>query len=839
MNGSTDRHLTPENAFADLLRRFRTDAAITQEELAERAGLSRNAISALERGARSRPQRATVDLLANALDLTGDDLAAFVDAARVARAARAEPSPVIETPNNLPLSPTSLIGREVELAQASALLTDDEVRLLTLTGTGGVGKTRLALEVAANLRRSFPDGVYLIRLASLSDPDLLADAIAQTLGAKEDGDRSVLDALIAYLRERRILLLLDNFEHLAVGATLLADLLAVCGGLKLFVTSRAPVHIRGEHLLLVSPLALPGQADSLDQLEQVPAVALFIHRARAADPSFQLADGNGPEVAEICRRLDGLPLAIELAAARIPLLPPKALLNRLIEARTLPLLTEGPFDLPERQQTLRRTLEWSHDLLDSGEQLVFRRLAIFAGGATLDAAEAVTRGPEFDGADRSLPVLDLIASLVDKNLLRRDESTTAEPRFGMLETVREFSLDLLETSGEIAEIRQRAVDYFLALAEHAESQMTGPDQRAWLDRLEAEHDNLRASLAWTAEYGEIETHLRLASALSYFWFVRGHAREGKEWLETAVEQARNEPSLAGLRAKTLSGAANLNTYLGDFTAATAFAEEALAIARDLDDKREIARALNRLASIAGQRGDYQRIVVLDEEALLIHQELGNQPAVAGSFADLGQAAFNLGNLDRAEELLSEGIKLLDDLGQQRGVSIALGNLGRVALARGDLAQAASCFQQSISIDRELGYKRGLAIELDRLAHVARRTGELQQARDLQGESFGLWRELGDPVDLILWLEGVAALEAVSGHHEAAARLLGAASAGREEVGYDLAAPPTPGDDLTPTVDASLAALGEAAFAAAVESGRETSIEDALAAAERVVSGADA
>jgi predicted ATPase len=514
--------------FGDLLRQHRNAAGLTQEDLAERSGLSVDTISLLERGEHRRPHRYTMQNLADALGLSRSDRIRFETSARkpagsaTARVAR---------PVDLPLPLTTFIGREREAEEVRHRLLRPDVRILTLTGPGGVGKNRLGLGLARQVQDRFADGVCFVALAPISDPALVPSAIAQALRVKQDAGQSAAEALEQHLREKQMLLVLDNFERLLKAGPPIAHLLAACPRLKVLVTSRVVLRLQGEHDYEVPPLRLPSAGDrpSPEELGRYEGIRLFMQRAQAADSRFTITIENAPAVVELCRQLDGLPLAIELAAARATLLSPEAVLARL--GSRLGLLTGGARDLPDRQRTLRATLDWSYDLLSDTERLLFARLAVFAGGWTLEAAEAVC-----DLGDEA-EVLEHMSALVDKSLVQQRASDRHELRFAMLETVREYALERLEQSGEIGRLRRRHAAYFLKLAKEEERASQGPLQGVWLDRLQTEHGNLRAALSWSLDSkGDTDMGLQLSGALSHFWYVREHHSEARMWLQRALER---------------------------------------------------------------------------------------------------------------------------------------------------------------------------------------------------------------------------------------------------------------------------------------------------------------
>src|SRR5215204_31069 len=517
-------------AFGELLRRFRSAAGLSQEDLAARSGVSRNGISDLERGASQLPRFETVRMLADALTLSEDERAALIVAARPMVLGEA---PAVRRPLSLvslPAPLTRLIGRETELATLSAELQDRNVRLLTVTGPGGVGKTHLALAAAAELLDDFPDGVWFVDLAPLNDPTLVLPTVARALGLREGSDRSLADVVSVSLAAKQVLLVLDNYEHLLAAASVVSDLLRAGPKIVVLVTSREPLRLRGEQEVAISPLPVPEHHDSYAVLAQNPAVRLFVHRAKAVKRDFDLTDENAGVVAAMCRQVDGLPLAIELAAARVKVLPPAALLARL-ESR-LPLLAGGPRDAPARQRTLRNMIAWSHDLLTSEEQMLFCHLGVFAGGWTLDAADEVTN------LDRTLDVLEATTSLLDKNLIRQADQVHLEPRFTMLETIREFAVAQLENTAEADRMREAHAAWCLALATAVTPRPAVVGEPASLEislaRLTADYDNLRAALAWFANRHDAEALAQLTGTLAWFWHWTGDGHEGLKWTERAL-----------------------------------------------------------------------------------------------------------------------------------------------------------------------------------------------------------------------------------------------------------------------------------------------------------------
>jgi predicted ATPase/DNA-binding CsgD family transcriptional regulator len=616
-----------------------------------------------------------------------------------------------------------------------------------------------------------------------------------------------------------MLLLLDNFEHVAPAATVVSELLATCPSLTVLATGRERLHLSGEHEYPVPPLTVPDRErlPAAEDLIRYEAVALFVERARAAKPDFRLTEENAEAVVEICARLDGLPLAIELAAARVKLLPPQALLTRLQQGSGL--LRGGGLDLPARQRTLRSTLQWSHDLLDEHEQRMFRQLSVFAGGCTLHAAEAVS------GATGDLPAeaLELVASLVDKNLLRQVELTGGEPRLFMLETIREYALERLAESGEEDAVRRAHANYYLALAEEAAPKLTTAEQMTWLDLLEKEHNNLRAALRWSLNLAEAGTALRLGGALWRFWYVRGHSNEGRRWLEEAL--SLNTRGAEPLRARALNGAGHLAWAEGDHDRAKALREESLALSRQAGEKREIADALNGLGFVIRRRGDYEAARDMHEEALALYKELDDQWGIARSIDLSGRSAAFQGDHAVALPRLEEALGMWREIGDREGIAESTAVMGMVALGRGDYSTARLRLEEARQIMSSLGDRRGVGKMNSALGDAVLNQGDRDAAYSLYEEALKDLKDLEDKWWIAWCLEGMADVAAAQKQPERAARLFGAAAALREVIG----APRPPA--FRSYHERSLAAvrdrLGEENFAAAWEEGWAMTTQQAI------------
>ena len=691
--------------------------------------------------------------------------------------------PVETRPPNLPLPRTAFVGREKEIAAAKELLLRPDVRLVTVTGPGGIGKTRLALQVASGLVERFPGGTHFVPLSPVGDPGLIASVILQTLGIREAGGHSPLEILKKNLQDSSrppMLLVLDNFEHLMKAAPTVAELLADGPKLKLLVTSRAALHVYGEHEFPVPPLRLPDSRStpSLEVLSQCPAVALFVQRAIAAKPDFELNPGNASAVAEICARLDGLPLAIELAAARVKVLSPSSLLTRL--ASRLQLLTGGSRDLPQRQQTLRAAIDWGYDLLSAAEQKLFRRLSVFVGGCNLESVEAVcdTRG------DLDLDLLDGMASMVDKSLMQQVEQGKGESRFVMLETLREYALEKLEVSGEAALTKRAHAAYFLVLAEDNATESSEAEGAGWLEQLGLEHDNFRAGLEWLTETGNAEWGLRLGTALFRFWEVREYLAEGRDRLDRLLKLPEVGANTK-LRMRALFAAGVLAGEQGDYASAAALINESQDIAQVLGDKTGVAVSLNALAVLARDRGDVDVAHTLFEASLGLWRELGDQKAVARALSNLANVLKLQGQYGPARALYAECLSIFRGLGDRMGVAWSLNYQGDVAHDQGDSDAARALYEQGLAIFREVDDRWGIAGTLADLGSLAREKGDYSTARSMYRESINFFQELNHRRGIARLLENFACLAAAQLEAERSLRLAGAAAALRQNIGAPL------------------------------------------------------
>jgi predicted ATPase/class 3 adenylate cyclase/predicted negative regulator of RcsB-dependent stress response len=728
-------------------------------------------------------------------------------------------------PNNLPTQLTTFVGREHEIAEVKELLS--KTRLVTLTGSGGAGKTRLSLQVAAEVLADFEDGVWLVELAPLSDPDLVAQTVASAVNVREQPNRPVLTTLCESLQRKHLLLVLDNCEHLVAACARVSDtLLRACPNLRILATSREALGIAGETSWRVPSLSLPDprHLPDLERLSAYEAVRLFIDRAVAVLPTFTVTNENAPWIAQVCHRLDGIPLAVELAAVRVKGLSVEQIATRLDDR--FRLLTGGSRVGLPHHQTLRAAMDWSYDMLSEPERIVLRRLAVFAAGFTLEAAEAVAGG---DGVDAS-EVLDLLIHLVDKSLVVAEEQG-GEARYRLLETVQQYGRERLRESGEAEAAQRRHRDWYLGLAERVEPKLFGAEQAAWFDRLEVEQGNLRAALMWSIGSGGTEAALRLVGILWRFWAVRGYFEEGSGWLEAVLEVAeKSNDAPAAFRAKALNAAGFLALSRGGIATARSLLEESLAIQRQLGDKAGIATSLSNLGTAAIHQGDIAMARALLEEGLAIRRELGDKVDIVGSLNDLGAATIEQGDIASAHALLEEGLAIRRELGDKAGIAASLNNLSIVAIQRGAYAAARSFLEESLRLCQEVGDRWLNAVALDTLGDLTRTQGDHAAARALYEESLAISRQLDDQRGVAYCLEGLAAVARAQGQHDRAAQLFAAAEALRETSGDLLRMFERADHDRD--VAAVHAGLGDEKFISAWAQGRamgkERAIEYALA-----------
>ncbi len=831
--------ITPDQfaSFGDLLKFLRRRCALSQRELSIAVGYSESQISRLEQNLRAPDDAAVAARFVPALHLDSEPAwaARLVALAKDAPATTDEPSPASvsqPSPGNLPLQLTTFVGRAEEIAQigeafASGGPTAHETRLLTLTGPGGVGKTRLALQVAAGVRQQFEDGVYFVDLAPITDPSLVAPTLVQALDISDQGARSPQQAVKDTLRDKRMLLVLDNLEQVVAAAPLVTELLAAAPELKVLATSRIALRLRGEREFPVSPLPLPDPAHLLPPaaLAQYAAVDLFIQRATSVRPDFEVTDENASAIAAICSRLDGLPLAIELAAARVKLFPPRVLLQRL-DSR-LKILTGGPRDVPARQQTLRDAIAWSYELLDAGERALFRRLAVFVGGFTMDAAEVVCNASGDLGAD----VVDGVASLVDKSLLPQGTEEKGLLRFAMLETIREYALERLAESGEGDDVRQRHAAYFAAFsrvtAEWLYTFRLDPPLAAWLERAPAERDNLRAALQGSAARGDIADATQLVDGLTVLAWYRGGAdwAELGAWAETLVTRGGSSPDRSILTpALMMLGVAFF--LQGELRVSQAKLTEALHLARERGDRRLTARVLERLGWVARERDDATSALALLEESAALSRRVGDDQTLAGCLVTLGEAAVVAEDKERATPVLEEGLALYRKTGDVGGIAWALNHLGHVAQLNGEWEIATRRHQEALELFQTLSPVFGVSESQQSLGECALGQDDAALAARRFVEALALFKRYGYRVGVAWCLAGLAGTAALDGQSQRAARLWGAAESLRQSLG----ARPAPAARATRErlMSRVREQLGDSEFVAEWAAGQALSLEEAAA-----------
>ncbi len=726
-----------------------------------------------------------------------------------------------ELANNLPQQITSLIGREKEVEQVKKLVVANH--LVTLTGSGGCGKTRLSVQVAADMLDSEGDGVWLVELASLTDPALVVQAAANVLGVKEEPGKAINQTLLEWLKRKRLLIVLDNCEHLLEECAKLADaIIRSCPDVRILASSREALGISGEQSYRVPSLETPHpkQTYTIERLSQYASAQLFLDRARMARPDFEITNANAPALVSLCHHLDGIPLAIELAAARVRALSVEEINDRLHDR--FRFLTGGSRTALPRQQTLRALIDWSYDLLSDKEKILLRRLSVFSGGWTLEAAEAVCSDPDGHDHVEVFDVLDMLGSLVDKNLVVT-EVENGRTRYRLLETVRQYARDRLSESGESAVCRNRHLSHFVGMAEEAQPHLRSVEPE-WIGRLEIEHDNLRTALDRSLERDDANEGLRLAVAIWRFWWARGHFLEGHRWMSGLLAAKPSNPP-SKIRAKALGVAGYLARQRGDYPAARLLIEESLAAMRELGDQSDLTFSLQALATTAHEQGDFDSARVAIEESLAIERQLGNQRGIAHSLMLLGVVFQGQSEYLASKAAYEESLAIHKKLGNQWLLASLLTNFGQLSWLQGDYASAQAQQAESLAIFKELGLRRGMAAAMCGLGLAVHSQGDSGSARELVKESLAIFHELADGWGIAMSLEVVASLAASVEGSEFAARVWGAAERLREVIGS-----PRPPNELSGycrEVESARAALGaDATFDRAWQEGRALTADGA-------------
>lgn len=792
-------------SLAEVLRYFRSAAHLSQEALAERSGLSTRTVSDIETGSARTPRLVTVMLLAEALGLSPEDRSHLQNAARKP-ADRPTESP---GPPATALQAPALVGREADLARISALLSRNDARLVTLIGPAGVGKTSLAIRAAVERANAFEHAVVFVELAPIHEPSNVPAAVARALGITDSAETTAGEAVPTFLRGRNLLLVLDNLEHLTPAARWIGSLIAACPRLVVLATSREPLHLHAERVFAVRPL------------EKAAAVSLFVQRAQMVTPDFELTSTNAVAVDTIVEHLEGLPLAIELAAPRLSLLPAKALAARL--ERRLPLLGDASVDRPQRQQTMHGAIAWSYDLLSEDERRVFRSLSMLHGGGTLAAATAVV-GDE-DG-ERS--ILFRLAPLVDKNMLLLVEDPDAEPRVSMLEMLREYAHERLVESEELADAQRRHAAYVFEFAQGAQRELSGGAQAQWLARFELEHENIRAALQWLARSAETTVvGFQLIAVVWRFWWLRGYLNEGLAWvrrfLDLRTSAVGSVPDL--LYAKVLRAQVVLLSALGSFDEALAPCEHAIELQRAIGDDAGLGASLTSLGIILQFRGEFDRAEEVHNESFAIRRRIGEELGVANSLSNLASIAFSKNDMPRTAELGSESVAIYRRLGHESGLAHALMKIGLVAAAEHNYAGAEELFNECLRVQRAAGDTTSVPYSLVNLGAVAHKRGNYQLAIDRYREALDLLESMPNKATLAKTLEDIAAAIAAAGDASRGARLLGAADTLRRAI--SLAVFPSERSDYDEAVANVRATLGDDAFEVQWRIGASSSLERAV------------
>lgn len=818
--------------FGQWVKQRRKSLDLTQQTLAERVGCSDALIRMIENGQR-KPSKQVAELLFETLRIPRDERGRFLSLARGTWRDEQQRD-AASTPHNLPGQLTSLFGREAEIASLAALLMRDDVRLVTVTGPPGVGKTRLALETAGQLLEEFPDGVRMVSLAPVREAARVTGAIAAALEIHDSGRQPLSLTLREHLKGKRMLLALDNFEHVIWAGPAVVELLSACPRVKALVTSREPLHVRGERQFNLSPLRLPDPAHLRDQqaLVRNPAVALFVERAQEVQSDFTLTREDAQAVAAICSRMDGLPLAIELVAARTGMLSPKALLARLGTpgaGKSLSLLVAGPQDLPGRHQTLRSAIEWSYGLLLEAEQALFRRLGVFGGGFTLAAAEAVCNAHN----DLPISVLEGMSSLLDKNMLKRQENSGAdgESRFMMLETIREYAVEQLEASGEVLKLQELHMEYYLVLALASKPQVAGRGQRAALIRLGREHDNIRLALRYALEFDRVDIAARLGAALAYFWRIRGNIAEGRRWLEEIVERLERAEIEPELQAEVFGNAGWLASLQGDYEQATPWLQEGLALFERAGHKGGLAATLNAQGSAAVFQGRYNAAEKAFQKALSLYGEVDDRHGIAVSLHSMAVLSLWRGELSEAATLGLRALALVRQVGDKWYTFLSLYNIAQAFRRKGNYELAVEyCDQLLAAIDELSDYAPAHPYEsswLSTLADIARGREENEKARVLYRESIALQQANRHPNIVAFDLLGLGIMAALAGHAEGAATLFGALEGLSKRLQVPLIVP-ADAAEYAAALAAAQKLVDEEQWLAAWKKGLAMSLEEALA-----------
>jgi predicted ATPase/DNA-binding XRE family transcriptional regulator len=810
--------------FSLWLKAQRKALDLTRQDLASCVGCSPVTIEKLEKGER-RPSQQIAALLASCLQVPADALDDFVRFARGAATPALFPAGEAVDPR-LPVPATSFVGRTAEIKSLADLLQSSGARLVTLLGLAGIGKTRLALEVSRRVGAAFPGGIYFVSLSPISDPNDVLPEIGRALGIRESPYRALLPSIVSRLAQRPVLLVLDNFEHLLSSSDAAASLLSSVPSLTILVTSRHALNLYGEHIFDVPPMSLPhpevqDHRSHLPSLYEYEAVLLFVQRAKAANPDFQLTQDNANVVASLCRKLEGLPLAIELAANRMRVLPPASILEHL--GSRLDMLSSGAANLPPRQRSLRGAISWGYDLLQPGAQRLLCWLSAFPGGCSLPAVESIALA---QGVEH-MQVLSDLSALVDSSMVRREGGTTGVPqRFTMLETVREYASERLAATGDQAQAERFHAGYFLALADRAEPHLEGSEQASWLKTLEAEHDNIRAAYHYYLRSGDTVSMASLAAALRRFWYLQGYLTEGRTWLAASLSHRdRLDPALL---AKVLHGLGTLEWAVGRLAEAGTYFRESLSLSRGLGDTLGVASMLNNLGIVALPQGDHDGAVAFHNESLALYRQLGDRWYVAIAISNLGLVALDKGDFLQARSLLEQSLEIRRDLADQQGIAQSLNNLGIVARCLGEYREAVRLHTTSLDIFRTLGDKWNMALCMSNLAYVGLTGGQLStdvgniDAGGYFMESWALFDKLGVDSGIVVCAEGLACVLLSDGKAERAALLFGAAERLREELGVRMSSYNRA--TYQAARDSALTLLGEQEFTNTLQKGGDMPIE---------------